>query len=393
MAKVKSSGLRNYVGKLGGSVYYMNKGQNVARELAPEVSNPRTPAQMRQRMKWANIVNVYKANKSWMGHLSFEDKPNSWSYYNAFMSVNINSQPVYLTKGSAEHGDVILAPYAMTRGSLAPIGGSWAANVDGLATNLRLTESFAPGGATIAELAQAIIPNNLGWAYGDQLSIVFMYRGVEPRPIVDAIEIILDNNDPTPLASISGQFANLDEILLADDGYLGIDTGQGVNYLRRAVCAVHSRTTNGKTYVSSQDFVLNVEAMLDFQYFGTDEQFEYAAYSYGIGEDYFLSTPDREIAAGSQGIRAVVYDGTAAAEWSDIDWTGATFPTRITLICTLPIFGAVSLRVGGVSLDPVVNGRQVYANITSTQADTIAGATSANQRIILTSSTETYVWA
>ena len=291
MAKVKSAGLRNYVGRLGGSVYYMNKGQNIGRELAPEVSNPRTPAQMRQRMKWANLVNIYKANRLWMGHLSFENKPQTWSDYNAFMSANIGANPVYLTKSMAENGSCILSPYIMTKGSLPSIEYAYAAGSDALETNIAIadfTESM-----TVAELAATIVGNNDGWQYGDQLSIVLMYVDTTYRPIVDAVEIILDPNDNRGLDEISTRYATLSGILAESTGdTLNVVLGEGVSFNYAGGCIVHSRTVSGRTYVSTQAYCLNVTAQLFFQQMGTDEQFQYAAASYGLGSDYFLSTDD-----------------------------------------------------------------------------------------------------
>lgn len=297
MAKVKSAGLRNYVGKLGGNVYYMNKGQNVGRELAPEVSNPRTPAQMRQRMKWANLVNIYKANRSWMGHLSFETKKQTWSDYNAFMSANIGANPVYLIKGAAENGDAILAPYTMTKGSLPTIDYAYAANLDGVETNISIYED--PASATIGDFSANLIEKNPEWQQGDQLSIVLMYKGVAPYPIVDAIELMIDVNDDRYFGDIASQYGTLDEIMTkTEDNYLGVHMSVGVSFGNAAICIVHSRTTSGRTYVSTQAFVLNVTAQITFQQMGTDEQFQYAAASYGLGDEFFLAAAYQDMQGG-----------------------------------------------------------------------------------------------
>lgn len=297
MAKVKSAGLRNYVGRLGGSVYYMNKGQNIGRELAPEVSNPRTPAQMRQRMKWANLVNIYKANRSWMGHLSFETKKQTWSDYNAFMSANIGANPVYLTKGGAENGDAVLAPYTMTKGSLPTIAYDYAASLDGVETDISLTED--PASVTVGEFSANLIELNPEWQQGDQLSIVLMYKGVAPYPIVDAIELMIDVNDDRYFGDISSQYGTLDEILtITEDNFLGVHMSVGVSFGNAAICIVHSRTTSGRTYVSTQAFVLNVTAQITFQQMGTNEQFQYAAASYGLGDEFFLAAAYQDTQGG-----------------------------------------------------------------------------------------------
>lgn len=389
MAKVKSAGLRNYVGKLGGSVYYMNKGQNVARELAAEVSNPRTPAQMRQRMKWANIVNVFKANKGWMGKLSFENKPENWSYYNAFMSANLNTEPVYLTKDAAEAGAVILAPYTMTSGSLPHIDYSYAVSISGLETSIKMTEGGTP--ITVGDLSEMILANNPEWQSGDQLSVVLMYHDRLYRPIVDAIEVIIDPSDTTRLSAIETKFSTLDNVVGNEDGYLSITMDDGVSYLDQAACVVHSRTTAGKTYVSTQAFELSFDALYTYREHGTDEAFNYAVESYGLGSEYFLAT--EESAYGYvQDIRSVIYAGTRADVWSDITWTQETMPSTLTIVMNKPFTGAVSLTVGGVSLSASILGRMVTAQVTAANATAISSATAANQKIVVTIATDRYEW-
>ena len=62
MAVLQNMWLRGAKKKLGGTVLYTQGGRTLQRELAPEVKNPKTPAQMGQRVKWANLVAFYRAN-------------------------------------------------------------------------------------------------------------------------------------------------------------------------------------------------------------------------------------------------------------------------------------------------------------------------------------------
>ena len=391
MAKVKSSGLRNYVGKLGGAVYYMNKGQNVGRELAAEVSNPRTPAQMRQRLKWANIVNVYKANKDWMGHLSFENKPQHWSYYNAFMSANIGSAPVYVIKQLAEQGRGYLAPYKMTEGSLPSLSYAFTA-VGPFDTDLKAAGYEAQD--TIGSLSAAIIAQNTGWRTGDQLSLIFMFRDNMYRFIVYPVELIIDPNNTTPLANVEWPTSNLSDALSLEGDLLQIDVAAGTSYSEYALCMVHSRTENGKTLVSTQSFELSINATYTYQQTGTDEAFEEAYMSYGVGDEYFLATSEQGTFDATTQINGVVYGGVSADEYGDIDWqeSAGGFPARLVVFMSRPLFGAVTLRAGGVSLTPQVIGRQIHAQVTQDQAASISGASAANQKIIVTDGTNVYSW-
>lgn len=286
MAKVKSSGLRNYVGRLGGSVYYVLKGQNIARELAPQITNPRTSVQMRQRMKWANLVAMYKASKGWMGRKSFEGKKSNWSDYNAFMSANLGAEYVYLTKQMVENGHCVLAPYTMTRGSLPSISVEWNDEDQVFASDISIGDLRIISTTTIQELSQAIVDNNIGWAYGDQLSLIVMFNGRTYRPFLYAFEIILDSSDESQLVDIlDGQLLyNTNNLLTLDYGSLDNPT-QG---LAVACTFVHSRTISGKTSVSTQQLALNADGLTEYNALRTEDAFNNARESYGIGVEVFL---------------------------------------------------------------------------------------------------------
>lgn len=293
MAKVKSSGLRNYVGRLGGSVYYMLKGQNIAREKAPEVSNPRTATQMRQRMQWANLVAMYKCLQPYLGKKAFQNKPASWSDYNAFMSANLGSTPVYLTKEAVQNGVAYLAPYKVTEGSLPAINTTSRDNSRVFDTNILIGENIGIN-TTIGELSYDIVENNVGWQYGDQLGIVVIENGRMYRPYVQAIEIILKKDDETPLSDL---ITSADAFFTTtDDGYLALDADmlenptQGLAY---ACAVIHSRTISGKTSVSTQSLVLNTNAMNDYRAHITEDAFNAARESYGIPTEVWLDAGDQ----------------------------------------------------------------------------------------------------
>lgn len=388
MAKIKSAGLRNYVGRLGGNVYYVAGGQNIGRELAPSVANPRTKSQMRQRMRWANIVNMYKANKDWMGRLSFENKPQNWSYYNAFMSANLfQTAPIYLTRDVAETGGVILAPYVMTQGTLPVVTLEHAADVGGFVTNIRIGTYQE----TVGSLSASILANNPMWQRGDQLSLVFMYRDQLYRPMVYPIEIILDPTDTTELTDIGTPFAILDDILEPDGGYLAVHMEVGQSSTIYALCAVHSRTVSGKTYVSTQSFVLSPYAEIEARDATTDEAFENAYESYGTTEDYFLAT-DEYNALVSQGIAGVAYDGVGASNYDAISWQTGTAPHTLVVQLKRVAIGGVTLRVAGEVVAATIVGKQIRASITATLAQTAAEAPEGLRYIEVTSGSEVYQW-
>lgn len=388
MAKIKSAGLRNYVGRLGGNVYYVAGGQNIGRELAPSVANPRTKAQMRQRMRWANIVNMYKANKDWMGRLSFENKPQNWSYYNAFMSANLfQASPIYLTKDIAETGGVILAPYVMTQGTLPVITLLHEASIRGFLTNIK-TANY---GTTVGSLATEILEKNPMWQRGDQLSLIFMLRDRMYRPMVYPIEIILDPTDNTLLEDIGTSYANLSDMFSSEGGYLAVGMEEGQTSTIYALCAVHSRTVSGKTYVSTQSFVLSPYADLEATNATTDEAFENAYESYGTTEDYFLATDEYNTLVGQE-IAGVAYDGVGATNYDAIGWQTGTAPHTLVVVMKKIPLGNIVLRVATEIVAAEIIGKQLHATISAQLAQTAAEAPEGNRYIEVASGSEVYQW-
>lgn len=269
-------------GKVGNWVYARLNGQTVAKEKADKKATPtRSNAQMLTRMQWANLVNLYGAFKGNL-HPSFESKPMTMSDYNMFISANVNSNPVYLTKEQARQGGCLVAAYQITRGKMPSIG------VDIDASNL-FTSDIAMGTITIGNsttldvFSNAIIQNNRGWMNGDQLSVFIATQSMDaqtgvPRVDINAIEVTLDTNgDTTMLSDI------IDPSLFAvTAGKLALSS-----VVNGGVAFVHSRIVNGKTSVSTQFFVVNNSYLAQYQ---TSGAYSNAVMSYGgINKDDFLT--------------------------------------------------------------------------------------------------------
>jgi hypothetical protein len=76
-------------GKLGNMVISSVKGQQVERKYQPQVTNPKTYAQMRQRAVFASAVKFFKHSQQNLFQFAFEDKMQKESDYNAFMRHNV----------------------------------------------------------------------------------------------------------------------------------------------------------------------------------------------------------------------------------------------------------------------------------------------------------------
>ena len=291
MAIVKNFWLKNQTKKLAGAVIYQAMGQTRSRELASEISNPRTVDQMSQRVRWSNLVNFYRANKSWM-KFAFETKPSNRTDYNQFMSLNAGTSTIYLPKNLANQGACIVSNYRMTQGSLGsievlPYEGNWQ-------TNLYFPDDFLLGDiTTVAEFAEALISQNPGIREGDQLSFIRMTQQTNsstgvPFVVIRKYEIILKTDDLRfvrqflPLAYFDVDQAGENTCLVVQN------SGTAGGFL-----LVLSRTVGGKTYVSTQSIIVANNDALISQY-SSAAALQEAIDSYGESSEPFLTSTTAE---------------------------------------------------------------------------------------------------
>lgn len=293
MSIVKTGAMYGQVGKMGRQVYYSAMGETRGRELAANVTNPRTEAQMGQRVRWSNLVNLYRANQSWMKY-AFESKKRNQSDYNKFMSVNVATSPIFLTKTIAAGGGCVVAPYIITQGSLPSIefrkiDGEWL-------TNLFVPENFdIVSATTVAQVTAALLAENPALREGDQLSFIRMTQQVNsmtgvPYVIVRKYEVLLNSNDPTPF----GTYMPLDYIGVDSEGTTNqivvVDSGLAGGFV---MCI--SRTNGGRTSVSTQSIIVANNSTLINAY-SDSAALAAAIASYGETSEPFLTTATANVA-------------------------------------------------------------------------------------------------
>lgn len=287
MAIVKNFWLRGTKKRLAGSVLYQAMGQTRQRELATEVSNPRTVSQQSHRVKWANLVNFYKPNASWMRY-AYETKKSNQSEYNKMMSLNVAQSNIYLTKQAAAAGACVVTNYLMTQGSLPSISAELAGHR--FNTNLFLAAGTAyDEEVSVADASANLLDNNPALREGDQLSMIRFTQMVNevtgyPYVVVRKYEVILSrtNNDYWYNYMPFGVFV-MDSF--ASTPCVGIaKTGNAGGFL-----LVLSRTQSGKTYVSTQSIVPVDNAAMIAAY-SSQTALDAAIASYGQSDDAFLSS-------------------------------------------------------------------------------------------------------
>lgn len=287
MAIIKNFWLKGAKKRLAGSVIYKAGGQTIARELASEVSNPRTRSQMEQRVRWANCVAFYRANASWMRY-AYEGKKANQSEYNKFMSLNVSNNRIYLTKQAAASGACVVDEFVMTMGSLPSITYTFGQAV--ISTNIFVnSDSALTPASTVAEWSAQILANNPGVQEGDQISIIRYTQMVNeatgfPYVIVRKYEVIMALNNPQPMSNYWP--ADFFSVGSADNKKFVAITNTGNS---GGLLMVLSRTISGRTLVSTQS-ILPVNNSATINSWSSASALNRAINSYGDSEEAFLSS-------------------------------------------------------------------------------------------------------
>lgn len=284
----KLTGLfRKMRGSVGDVTFRQVAGTTVVSEKSTSPAQPRTYAQMRQRVMWRNLQNIYRALQPY-NHPSFEDARGFRRDAQMFMSANLGVIPIYLTRSEAVQGAAVIAPYQITRGSLPAIDVN-ASGVSGeVGTDISLGNLTIGEETTVAQFSAAVVNNNENFHYGDQISAIVVRQMTNsstnvPYVAVQAFEVTLSASDTTTLLSD----IDPDGLVFAKQGSsdkLGMN--QTVN---GGVVYIHSRKSASKTLVSTQRFVVANTIMSRYQ---SDAKLDEAILSYGGKLDNQFLTPD-----------------------------------------------------------------------------------------------------
>ena len=278
-------------GSAGSLTFRRSGGRTVVSEKVTEVKITRTNAQMQTRTKWGNIIAMYKGIRPLLNY-GFENKPKNLSDYNMFVKLNMQRPAVYLTKQQVAGGGCVACAYQITQGSLPSIVISGTGNNS--ATDIYLGSLTIGASTTVAEFSQAVVQNNADYKYGDQISFFEITQQTNaetgiPYCQFSASKVILDAADTSVLWDVAGRA-----------GFYGQDSMLG-HYGAAFVGAfgwVHSRKSDGKTLVSSQNLIA-VNATLLAEHQG-DAAYTLSKSSYGASIESFL-IPDGESTGASGG--------------------------------------------------------------------------------------------
>lgn len=279
---MKSKASMTLKGRVGAITYYSSDGRQISR-ASQNSSNygagaKRTELQQNRRVRWANLVNMYKASKSWM-YYAFEYKKPGVSDYNKFMSLNVDRSSIALTKNQAASGGCVVEGYQVTEGSLMPVEIEQKGNIYITSIAIGLTE--ITDDTTIAQFSASVIGANSWLSEGMQISFISYQQTVDrygiPRVICTPYELTLDIKSLDTVRAYLPVFCSS-----VTDGYLSTNDNISVG----AFCYVLSKEQAGRTIVSTQYLIPNNTATINS--FSSNEQIQEAIKSYKVDGTKFL---------------------------------------------------------------------------------------------------------
>lgn len=363
MATIRNTASQVLTGPVGNTTFYYLNGQQVARQ-SKNNSNfgeaaSRSVAQQSRRVQWANLVNLYKVMAYWMPK-AFESKKRNQSDYNAFMSKNVNSSQIFLTKEEAAQGCAVVFPYIISQGSLPPIIPQGPDALNKFSMDVSLGAGFNED-LSIGEISARIIDNNPGWMNGDNLALILFSNWADgttfPYAASQYYEFTLDVASQEPFSS--HPFYN---IITEEPDTHFISVQDIIRSTPRLVgwSAIHTRQAN-TLKVSTQSIVVNKPIIIDA--YSSDLVRLAAMESYGVDAEVPLDP-----SATSSNIDAINVNGQPLSGWVD---GSASIEGAAVVEISAPSVGsaAISLWRGQSILRPIATANGVYAYLVDTNGE------------------------
>lgn len=239
---------------------------------------------MLTRMKWVNLVALWKAINQTGWHPSFDRENRRISDFNMFLRANFAAANTFITKEVSRAYGCVVAPCRLTSGSfLTPVGVTVSSG-GVYESDLAYTATIG-NSTTLKAFSEEIIENNPGWEPGDKLTILMVQQNMTaniPNAKATAVSVTLRVDDDAETTLLNEFF---DPSLITTDG-TGI---QLVAMFEGGAAFVHSRIVDGETLCSTQNLVVNNRFLSTYQGL---QAFNRAAESYGGIARNQLLTPD-----------------------------------------------------------------------------------------------------
>lgn len=308
-----------YTGGAGGYSFYVRKGEQVIRQRKNNSNYgsgaSRTYAQMIRRIKWGNLVNVFKAMKTWQPK-AYDSKKQGQTDYNIFMQLNINRATAALTREMCLSGCAVIEPCQVSRGSLPPIALALAGSGNQYVSDIVISNAIA-GSTTVGQLSADIIANNPQFQEGDNLAFCFFYNWKDSRvewPFVSTryTEITLDSTSAVVVNSIPALDNRLSK---STGGNLQASWSVGTPLSPNnevGMVLIHTRKSASMLAVSSQEIVTNGNSILSS--FVGNTWYQTCIDTYGLTDEVPLDPSFPEAS-----ISSVTANGSAVTEGSTLE--------------------------------------------------------------------------
>lgn len=296
-------------GKVGSLVFSRRKGEQITRARNFHPANPRTLAQMSQRMKMYAPVALYKATLASNFKYAFQDQRANESAFNAFIRRNIAIAP-WVNKTLASQLAPIPFPALVSDGSLQSVD----AFVGGIAEQINSQfETIHWGTAllglegldqmTVSEVSLALIAKYPSLQYGDMLTFItinaqglsveggdVLFNGVDTLQYKTA-QFTLSETDSTIVDDLGFVPAwPTDEAENAPKGFalIGGDGQFDTDDVVSAGAIIVTRKSGSNVIVSTERLQLNAFATEVYNLMSTDAYRQSAAQSYLVQESPLL---------------------------------------------------------------------------------------------------------
>lgn len=301
-------------GKVGSLVFARRKGEQItrARNFAP--ANPRTNAQMSQRMKMYAPVQLYRQSMRRFFKFAFNTAAHE-TIFNAYMRENIGNAPWVSRELSVAQAPIPF-PARMSSGSLAGFkAAEGLSDVAPYSLNSYLIQSpedygiamkiEQDGELTLGEISQSILGANPSLQVGDQLTFVLcrteglqsengdvLYDGISPFEFLYAKFVL--NPESSRMPGEAG-LINFTREGSTGGNIFGIRIEGDGNDACVGGCIIVTRNVGSTVIASNTVLTLNEYANSIYNVMRTDAYREKAALSYKVTPDAYLNPATTEV--------------------------------------------------------------------------------------------------
>lgn len=276
----------NLNGSVGGVTYRRVGGVTVASQKVPmHVQAKQTPKLMFTRMRWVNLVALWKAINATSWHPSFRKDNSRQSDFNMFMKVNMAGARTFIPRSIAAANGSVVAPIVLTSPSALKTINVEFGNNNIPESSIAVGSLTLGNSTTLQAFSQSIIDNNDQWQSGDQLTVLVVRQNTGngvPYAVATEVHVVLDNSAAAATKLLSDYIDP--SFLSVVDGTLALS-----GPVNGGAAFVQSREVNGETICSGQSLVVQNASLQAYQ---GETAFRAAVDTYGGFASSELLTPD-----------------------------------------------------------------------------------------------------